>query len=364
MRNLLLFAAICALGVGAQAQTLTSFLNTSGPAGNDGMVIGHSAADNQVVLVDFGNPPTFELLNDTTYVSEGTITVGATVTWGAIGGFGGGVGVDGAIFVLDHNEDPGTQLVHAGNGIARLESFSDTDADVVTALRSVPFPRGIDVVGTGTNTVLFAVGSTGDGLDPVNILTTTDGNTWTSTGVVGDGVGFTGNRDVSVYIGSGTPEEPEAVYVSAAINASANGINRWVSDGAGSYNNGGQVSFTDPEIAAGGNEFYGSAIDPGIPATETADGERPVLFAIAHYGATDLAIVMVDLFTNREVAVLPITPDTGARSVYGSMSIDTENNRLYWSSRNPGNANIGIVDYTAPLDQFVAATDASWTQYE
>lgn len=168
--------------------------------GKNGICIGFDPANGKVIRSSFGNPPVIDVLNKDTLAIEGTLATG-TAPYGTLAGFGMGVGPDGSIVILDHIESPSPY-----NGLIRWTDYTDTNPGLCTAPSSIPFPRYITILGTGTEQVFVCAGSGTGG--PLNILTTTDGLTWSIAYSVGD-PGLSppepgGQRGCATYVGNGT----------------------------------------------------------------------------------------------------------------------------------------------------------------
>lgn len=338
----------------ACAQSFTLIKNDA-ISGKNGMCIGFDPVNNKAIRSSSGNPPVIDVLNKDSLAIESTLATGS-VTYGALAGFGIGVGPDGIIVAMDHIED-----VSGNNGLVRWNSISDTNPGLCTAPSSVPFPRYITILGTGTERLMVCAGYYSG--DPLNVLTTTDGNIFSLAYSVGGGApAYGGQRGSAAYVGTGTNTEPQYIFgCDAHAGGAADGIH--VHERVGSayvYQ-----SDMDPTSADSNDAILGIAVDPGFAATESVPGEDPVLIALGFHSsvANKTALYMFNLKTMQEVAVLPFTPANGEIGFYGAIGLDVENKRVYFSIRNVGNSSLGYADYTVP--SYVMPLSASnWNLYE
>ncbi len=343
------------------SQTFTMVKNDA-ISGKSGLGIGFDTSNQKVIRSSFGNPPVIDYLHKDTLVVEGTLATGSA-TYGTLAGFGMGVGPDGSVVILDHIESP-----EPDNGLIRWTGISDTNPGLCTAAPSVPFPRYITILGTGTDQVFICAGAI-SGVNigpPINVLTTSDGNTWSIAYSVGDQTltppEYGGQRGSAAYVGNGTNEFPQYIFGCDAYYAySGEGIHYHERVGV-TYVYRGDMN---PTSTDSNPAILSIAIDPGIAPTESADGEVPVLIALGHHDSADhkTALYMFNLQTKQEITVLPFTPASAEIGWYGAIGLDTENNRVYFSMRNGGDSTLGYADYTVPVWHFVTAA-SNWTLYE
>jgi hypothetical protein len=145
------------------------------------------------------------------------------------------------------------------------------------------------------------------------------------------------------------------------------GVNLHITDGAGGYNYWGKLVPTDPDAGTG---MLGVSVDPGIPGTEMADGERPVAIVYGQYagsGAEQDALYMYDLVSKENVATLAFDGASADIGFYGMCAVDPDNNRVYFTARNGGDSTIGYATYTVPVDVWTpppTAANVNWALYE
>jgi len=351
---LILFCVLTSLGF---AQSITLIQNNA-ISGKSGLGIGFDPVSQKVIRSSYGNPPVIDYLNKDTLAVEGTLATGSA-TYGDLAGFGMGVGPDGSVVILDHVE------VDSSNGLIRWTDYTDTAPGLCTAASSVPFPRYATILGSGTDQVFVCAGSgTGGAL---NVLTTTDGNTWSIAYSVGnpslDPPEPGGQRGSAAYLGSGTTEYPELIFgCDAHAGATLNGIHVHKFVGS-AYEYQGDMN---PTSADNSDAILGIAVDPGFEATETVDGEAPVLLALGAHASDDhkTALYMFDLRTMSEMAVVSFTGASADIGYYGAIGLDQLNNRVYFTFRNSGDSTLGYADYTPPATEYLSAANNNWQLYE
>jgi hypothetical protein len=338
----------------AFAQSFTLVKNEA-ISGKNGICIGYDPVNNKAIRSSFGNPPVIDVLNRDTLAIESALATGST-TWGALGAFGMGVASNGNIIAMDHIEDS-----LGNNGLVRWNSISDTNPGLCTPASSVPFPRYITILGTGTDRLMVC--SAKDSGGPLTVLTTTDGNLFSLAYSVGGAAPeYGGQRGSAAYVGTGTNTEPQYIFgCDAHSQGQADGIH--VHERVGSaYVFQGDM---DPTSAESNDAILGIAVDPGFAATEGVPGEKPVLIALGFHSsvANKTALYMFNLETMQEIAVLPFTPASANIGFYGALALDTENKRVYFSIRNSGDSSLGYADYTVPTYELPMSA-SNWNLYE
>lgn len=327
-------------------------------ANKNGVCIGFDPANQLVIRSSFGQPPTIDYLNKDTLAIEGTLNNGSVV-WGALGAFGIGVGPDGSIVALDHMESPEPML-----SLIRWTGYTDTNPVMCVPANTVPFPRGICILGTGSEQTIFCSGAYVN--DPINVFTTADGSNFTLNYSVGNktALQYGGQRGAAAYIGNGTTNYPQFIFGCDSDTAGDVGIH-YFERSSGIYAYRGELN-TKAIDSLAGERIISVAVDPGFPSTSDATGEAPVLIALGNHTApsTLSALYMFDLNNFTEVAVQAFDMAGNDVQNYGSIALDTANNRVYFSVRDAANSTLGYADYTVPSTPKKPTAASNWAMYE
>ena len=327
-------------------------------ADKNGVCIGFDPANQLVIRSSFGQPPAIDYLNKDSLAIEGALNNGA-VAWGALGAFGIGVGPDGSIVAMDHIENPEPML-----SLIRWTSYTDVNPMMCVPANSVPFPRGICVIGTGSEQTIFCSGANVN--DPINVFTTADGSNFMFNYSVGSKAAsqFGGQRGVAAYIGNGTPNYPQFIFGCDTDFGGDVGIH-YFERLAGVYTYKGKLN-TKAIDSLAGERIISLGVDPGIASTSEATGEAPVLIALGnHIGtSTPSALYMFELNNFSEVAVHAFDMAGNDVQNYGSIALDTGNNRVYFTVRDGANHTLGYADYTVPPTPKKPTAASIWAMYE
>lgn len=276
-------------------------------------------------------------------------------TFGQLSGFGIGVGEDGAIYLWDEND-----------GIRKLDSVTDTVAELVSDPTTDPMPlaRNISVTGTGENTYLASVGVGNIAEAVLDLFVATD-TAATNFEKVGTLFGADLNPAGTGKAGSGlAPAEAGELPPYIATHDIVGSIGRLrvfelVDDADADLDN--TYALLDEIEVLGVDVKF-----------DMGDGivERPVLIALeatatsATYGAD---VVMYRLRSDSIVEIarvgIPLADVTNPLTNRGSLTLDTVNKHAYVGYR--GNTADAVVmariSYTLPEE--LTEAEGTWGLY-
>jgi len=248
----------------------------------------------------------------------------------------------------------GTSLIRWAN-----ESAAPVQQDPAPTAGNMVFPRAMDAIGTGINTIVASTGSGSSNYD-VSIMTTTNGTTFAVTDYIADTIGVQFKQGVALVEGM------EKIY---GVKADGDG-EVWRADKSGSVW-APNTSFTPPP------NYTLPVPGPGLGAgcvLGYAKGHN-VLFIIGNSNATDDFITALDGDTGAIIAQKQIGGNVATYG-YGCVDLKETDGVGYFACRSslpgrPLSGKISFTVYVAPTPTptpsptpIVLSVNSSWGLYE